>query len=310
MVWKMDHPYIFTPIDPENAQVQYDPTPFDSYMLSGFSNIRGLIGHMWMHANFLHVFGNMLFLWIFGNAVCQRVGNKLYLPLYLLAGVGAAGAHMLVTNEPAIGASGAIYGMVGMFLVFFPTNEITCLYTLFPLVPFAYAAGFRVITISSYWVILLWVGFDIYGAVAGGGPVAYCAHLGGFAAGIGMAVLLLTTRTVKMGRYDRSLLQILKKRAPVIHTPPPPEAPWKPDGEYVDEEMDMQQHVRPMKLEDLLKSPGAPQETTEEPYAKSAVFIEFTCDCGRRIKTPVRNAGRSGICPGCGKPVQVPQQRI
>lgn len=307
MVWAMDHRYIVTDIDPENKQVQYDPTPFDPFVLSGFSNIRGLFGHLWLHAHFLHIFGNMLFLWIFGNAVCQKVGNGLYLPLYLLAGLAAAAAHMLLSDEKAIGASGAINGVVGMYLVFYPLNEITCLFTLFPLVPFAYAAGFRLITISGFWMILLWLAFDIYGAVAGGGPVAYRAHLGGFAAGFSMAILLLLTKRVKMGRSERSLLQILKKEAPVIHTPPPPETPWKADQDYVEEEIDMQQHVRPMKLKDLLKSAEQIRRPAA-PASSNSTYIEFTCLCGRRIKTPLSNAGRSGICPGCQRILKVPME--
>lgn len=306
MIWKMDHPYILTPVDPGNTQVQYNPTPFDPFVLHGFSNIRGLFGHMWLHANFLHIFGNMLFLWIFGNAVCQRIGNGLYLPMYLLAGLAAAGAHILFSDEPAIGASGAINGVVGMYVVFYPLNEITCLFTLFPLIPFAYAAGFRLITISSFWMILLWLGFDIYGAAAGGGPVAYCAHLGGFAAGFVLAVLLLLTKRVRMGRYERSLLQILKHEAPVFHRPPPPEMPWKPDGDYVEEEIDMQKYVRPMKLGHFLNSDDTNRQPVAPELSKPSSYIEFTCLCGQRIKTPAANAGRSGMCPACQKVVKVP----
>jgi len=303
MAWAFDHTYVITDIGADR-QVQHNPTPFDPFVLRGFSNIRGLFGHMWLHAHFLHIFGNMLFLWIFGNAVCQRLGNGLYLPMYLLAGLAAATAHMLFSDEPAIGASGAIYGIVGMYLVFYPRNEITCLFTLFPLVPLSYAAGFRVITISSFWVILIWVAFDIYGAAAGGGMVAYGAHLGGFAAGVGIAVLLLLTKQVKMASYERSLLQILKKEAPVIHTPPPAKMPWEPNGDYVEEELDTQQLVKPVKLQDLM----GPTETIGDPVFSNTPFIEFTCSCGQRIRTPSLNIGRKGICPQCEKVLQVPPE--
>ncbi len=303
MSWAMHHPYIFSDVDPEATQAVYEPTPFDPYVLSGFSNLRGLFGHMWLHANFLHIFGNMLFLWIFGNAVCQKIGNGLYLPAYLLAGLAAAGAHLLFSEEQAIGASGAINGVVGMYLVFYPLNEITCLFSLFPLVPLVYAWGFRSVTVSGVWVILLWLAFDIYGALAGGGPVAYMAHLGGFAAGFGIGVALLMLKWVKMRPYERSLLQIIRKQTPGVYPAPPPPTPWRADGEYVEEEMDMQMHVRPVKLGDLLKS-GNPSCKPDQP--ESGQTIQFTCPCGQRIKAPIENAGSRGLCPGCKQEITVP----
>lgn len=306
MVWLSDHSFFITEIDPEQEElVQAEPTPFDPYVLTGFSNIRGIFGHMWLHGGFLHIFGNMLFLWIFGNAVCQKVGNGLYLPIYLLTGLAAASAHMLFSDEKAIGASGAVNGIVGMYLVFFPLNDITCLFSLFPLVPLVYAWGFRVITISSIWVILLWLAFDIYGAVAGGGPVAYMAHLGGFATGFGLAMVLLLTKQVKMERYERSLLQIIRREPPMIHKPPH-RVPWEPDGDYVEEELDPECLVRPMKLKDL-EGGGGPTEAASPVFSETP-YIEFTCRCGQRIRTPSINIGRSGICPRCQYVLRVPPQ--
>jgi membrane associated rhomboid family serine protease len=304
MAWLSNHSYFITDIDPEQEEsAQSDPTPFDPYVMRGFSNIRGLFGHMWLHDGFLHIFGNMLFLWIFGNAVCQKIGNGIYLPVYLLAGLAAATGQRLFSEHPMIGASGAVNGIVGMYLVFFPMNDITCLFSLFPMVPLVYAWGFRSITVSGIWVILLWLAFDIYRAMAGGGPVAYIAHLGGFAAGFGLGFLLLLTKQVKMERYERSLLQIIRREPPMIHKPPQ-RVPWKPDGDYVEEELDPECLVKPMKLRDLeggdaVKGAGCPKFT-------STPYIEFTCRCGQRIRTPSINIGRSGLCPRCQTVLRVP----
>ena len=84
----------------------------------------------------------------------------------------------MFTGGNAIGASGAINGIVGMYLVFFPINEITC-YFVFLLLP----RLIKEFSLSSIWMILFWLAFDIWGAMRGGGQVAYFAHLGGFAGG-------------------------------------------------------------------------------------------------------------------------------
>ena len=86
---------------------------------------------MFMHGGWMHLIGNMLFLWIFGNAVCAKIGNVRYLPIYLGLGIFAGLTHMIFQGGPVIGASGAINGVVGMFLVFFPENSITCFWIFF-----------------------------------------------------------------------------------------------------------------------------------------------------------------------------------
>ena len=86
--------------------------------------ISGLLGNMFLHGGFMHLLGNMLFLWIFGNAICATVGNGAYGFLYICLGVIAAAVHLVVDGHPAIGASGAINGIVGMSLVLFPRNKI------------------------------------------------------------------------------------------------------------------------------------------------------------------------------------------
>ena len=88
-------------------------------VLSGW-NPAGLVGHQFMHAGFLHLAGNMLFLWIFGNAVCEKVGNFAYLFIFLALGVAAAGVHNILDGGRAIGASGAIMGLIATAILLDP----------------------------------------------------------------------------------------------------------------------------------------------------------------------------------------------
>ncbi len=84
-----------------------------------------MIGSTFLHADFFHLLGNMIFLWVFGNAVAATVGNVAYPFLYLFMGLCASLAHMIFSGEPALGASGAINGVVGVSLVCFPSTGST-----------------------------------------------------------------------------------------------------------------------------------------------------------------------------------------
>jgi membrane associated rhomboid family serine protease len=159
-----------------------------------------MFGHMFLHGGLLHLAGNLLFLWTFGNAVCAKVGNLVYIPLFLALGFCAAVAHNLVDAAPAIGASGAINGIVGMYLVYYPLNNVTCWYWFFIRVGNLY--------VSSIWIILLFFAFDVWGAGAGSGGVAYWAHIGGFLTGVTLAVTTLLTGWVEMTSTEKSLLGV------------------------------------------------------------------------------------------------------
>ncbi len=163
-------------------------------------------GHLLIHGDFFHLIGNMIFLWVFGNAVCAKVGNAVYPAVYYALGIAAALTHMLIDGRPGIGASGAINGIVGMFLVWYALNEISC-FCLF-------GVYFGTIAVSSFWMILLWFAFDILGAAMGGDMIGYWAHLGGFGAGIIMAALLMSLGAVQMEPDERSLFDILAGNDP------------------------------------------------------------------------------------------------
>ena len=254
------------------------------YILHGWE-IKGLLGHIWLHNGIMHIVGNLLFLWIFGNAVCAKIGNFLYAPFYILAGIMAGIAYLMFQGGSALGASGAINGVVGMYLVFFPINTITCCYFFwFPL------AGPRVgnFELSSFWMILFWLAFDIYGATAGDGkPVGYFAHLGGFAAGFTLGIILLKCKIVKMERWERSLPDILAH------------------GFNKEQQESLDRYNRDARmLEEMRKNEQlrAAQQTTElsEP-------IRFVCECGKRVKIAKKFAGLKAKCPKCGKRIRIPK---
>ena len=141
-----------------------------------------LFTSIFMHGGWLHLAGNMLFLWIFGDNVEHRIGHGLFLVFYLVAGIIASFAQILVDTDsviPTLGASGAISGVLGAYLVMFPTNRVLVLIIRFPIwVPAIVAIG-------------LWAAFQFInglGAIAvteeTAGGVAYMAHIGGFDAGV------------------------------------------------------------------------------------------------------------------------------
>jgi membrane associated rhomboid family serine protease len=138
---------------------------------------------MFLHGSLLHIGGNMLFLWIFGNNIEDRMGVVPYLGFYLFAGLAAAAAHILVQPDstvPVVGASGAIAGVMGAYVVLFPNVKIRSLIiiTIIPL--------FR--DISAKWWLGFWFVTQFFTNPAEG--VAWVAHVGGFLFGALVALLL------------------------------------------------------------------------------------------------------------------------
>src|SRR4051812_24913525 len=144
---------------------------------------------MFLHGSILHIAGNMLFLWIFGNNIEDRMGHVPYLFFYLLAGVVATGAHILFQPHslvPVIGASGAIAGVMGVYLVLFPNIRIKTLFFL------GFFIFFR--DISAKWLLGFWFVSQFF--LSPGSGVAYVAHVGGFIFG---ALVGLAARTMMGG---------------------------------------------------------------------------------------------------------------
>ncbi|MEW6252812.1 MAG: rhomboid family intramembrane serine protease [Planctomycetota bacterium] len=148
-------------------------------------SIPQLFTSLFLHDGFVHLLGNMVFLFCFGNAVNAKLGHALFVLAYLLLGALAGLAWLLMdTGTAALGASGAIMGIVGMYLVFYPRNDVAVFYFFW----LFYFVRTGVFTVSSYWIILLYLLFDAWGLLLGDGGVAYVAHLAGAVAGIGAAV--------------------------------------------------------------------------------------------------------------------------
>ncbi len=169
-----------------------DPTSGDQFLVPGLQPTPipvylTLITSMFMHAGIAHILGNMWFLWIFGDNVEDRMGHFRYLAFYLLTGIIASLCHVAMNFSgprsliPTLGASGAISGVMGAYLVFSPTRRVRALLL-------------RVIVdIPGYMAVGLWFLFQIVssmGLLGGGGEaegVAYAAHVGGFVAGVLLA---------------------------------------------------------------------------------------------------------------------------
>jgi len=180
-------------------------SPLGEHLMLGGKSWVGMVGHVLVHADILHLLGNMLFLWVFGNAVCAKVGNLVYPFFYFGLGFAAGLGAFLLDPRPAVGASGAINGIVGMFVVWYLLNEISCWYAYW----FFGVADAGSYSVSSFWMVLLWLAFDIWGAIRGGGNVGYVAHLAGFTLGVTLGILLLVVGWVEMEEGERSLLQIV-----------------------------------------------------------------------------------------------------
>ncbi len=132
---------------------------------------------MFLHGSLLHIAGNMLFLWIFGNNVEDRMGHVRYLLFYLVAGAVATAAYVAVnftSTEPLLGASGAIAGVMGAYLVFFPRARVRTLILLPPIILWP--------RIPAWVMLTLWLVSQFF--LSPGSGVAWVAHVGGFAFGL------------------------------------------------------------------------------------------------------------------------------
>lgn len=175
----LTHPVV-TEIAGRSVQIPQSPGPAIIYLT--------IFTAMFMHGGFGHLFGNLLYLWIFGDNVEHRFGWKVFLGFYLTSGIAATFTQIMLNPDsmiPTLGASGAISGVLGAYMVLFPRNKVYALFF------------FRIITVPALVAIGLWILFQVFsgwGALTAagetGGGVAYGAHIGGFVAGVVMAMIL------------------------------------------------------------------------------------------------------------------------
>jgi membrane associated rhomboid family serine protease len=155
---------------------------------------------MFLHGGWLHLAGNMLFLWVFGNNVEDRLGRALFLPFYLAGGVAATALQVAIgpgSTVPSVGASGAIAAVLGAYIVLYPHARVTSLLILFIVI--------QVIEVPALVVLGLWFVLQVFTGVGGlgagvNGGVAYFAHIGGFVFGALVAWFFLRER-----RADREV---------------------------------------------------------------------------------------------------------
>ena len=145
-----------------------------------------IVTSIFLHGSLLHLGGNMLFLWVFGNNIEDHLGHAAYLIFYVVAGVVASLAHIVVQPDgtlPVIGASGAVAGVMGAYLVWFPRAPVLTLVFFFPAV------------IDAVWVLVAWFVMQFF--TAPDSSVAWVAHVAGFVFGAAVAMLVRVSRPAR-----------------------------------------------------------------------------------------------------------------
>ena len=167
------------------------------------ANVATIFSAMFMHGGWLHLGGNMLYLWIFGDNVEDRLGHGRYLVFYLLCGAFAALAQTYVnpgSSVPMIGASGAISGVLGAYIVLFPHSRVL---TIVPIVFFIQLLEVPAIVLLGLWFLMqLLSGVGSLGERADIGGVAFWAHVAGFLAGLGFVYVFKQPEREKVEWWD------------------------------------------------------------------------------------------------------------
>jgi membrane associated rhomboid family serine protease len=183
-----------TPLEFATGRDIAPPAPYGFYYTT-------LLTSMFLHGGFLHIGSNMLFLWIFGDNVEDRLGHLRYLLFYLLCGLGASAAHIYFnwgSSIPSVGASGAIAGVLAGYFVLFPSATVR---TLLFLGPFITMTRIPAIIMIGFWFVT-----QLLSGVAGLGQteqtsgVAFWAHIGGFV--VGLPLVLLLRSPERQGAYS------------------------------------------------------------------------------------------------------------
>jgi membrane associated rhomboid family serine protease len=144
-----------------------------------------LLSAMFMHASWAHIGGNMLYLWIFGDNIEDRIGSAKFFGFYLICGLAASFAHIMFGANsviPSLGASGAIAGVLGAYLLLFPRRQVKVL------------VARQIVHMPAFIVLGMWILLQVFSQISvvggEGGGVAYMAHIGGFVAGVALILLL------------------------------------------------------------------------------------------------------------------------
>lgn len=164
------------------GEIQHYQTPLPVYF--------NFLSSMFMHGDIMHIFGNMLFLWIFGDNLENLLGHIRFAVFYLVCGLAAALAQVVMDSSsviPMLGASGAISGVLGGYLILFPQRRVRAIIFNF------------LTTVPAFVALGLWIGYQILLSLltpSGQGGVAYAAHIGGFIAGVALIKVFAIGRRV------------------------------------------------------------------------------------------------------------------
>ncbi len=231
-----------------------------------------VLSSIFMHAGIMHLLGNMLFLWIFGDNIEDRFGHGKYLAIYLFWGFVASMAHLawamsIGGNQlliPAVGASGAISGVMGAYLLMFPKARVVTLLFFFFI---------TTTRIPAFAYLIMWIVFQVFSASFGaGGGVAYLAHIGGFAIGAAFGVGYRSLAKVRLKLSD-----VPTKRAE--------EKGKEPSARQ------MEQTIRPLRMEGitaakyveiLVEMPGVNEKNIAITVSDNIVFIDAVTEDGYR----------------------------
>lgn len=174
-------PYEITHFKNIAVPVHKDSLGRTHYLKRETSPFLAFITSIFMHGSIMHLLGNMLFLWIFGNNIEDNLGKIKFILFYFIAGIGASLIHILFnfnSTTPLIGASGAVSGIMGAYLILFPHAKVRTLVLIFIIVTF--------VDIPAFVFLFIWFIFQFFYS-SGGDGIAWLAHVGGFL--IGMAVI-------------------------------------------------------------------------------------------------------------------------
>ena len=157
----------------------HDQLPMDLYAVPAYLTI---FTSMFMHGGFMHLIGNMLYMWIFADNIEDSLGPKKFIIFYLLSGIGAATAQILMDTHsqvPMVGASGAIGGVLGAYLINHPNARVL---VLIPFGFFSQLIKIKALYVLGFWFVLQFINSAMMSSQGGG--VAYAAHIGGFVSGV------------------------------------------------------------------------------------------------------------------------------
>lgn len=228
------------------------------------------------------LFFSLAFLWTFGRAVCSKIGNLAYVPIFL-AMVAIPGLFYIISEGAAVSMLGCVVnGIAGMYFVFWPENVVEC----FLLIP-----PWRTFSISGVWIVLAWLVFDML-AVAIFEPISgYLIHLVNLAFGIVLAITLLKLKVVPTDRDDRTLLQIIMREE-------------SPDEAWAESWSDRKAKTAPEEDGDWDGIAGAIDKATHREAGTE--HIRVLCQCGQVIEAPAGSEGKTKCCPKCSSEIILP----